>query len=490
MKAFKLLVLFGSFLWIISLPTGQSLWNDEAITASWASHECFQNLFYALLLDDQSESQMPFYIFFSWVSAKIVGTGEWQLRIPNFLWGVLAIVSLYLTGRRLRIWWIYILFIIMPFFVYYMDEARPYAMQMGISCWLLYGMVACIESQGQSKNWPYHIGLSGLLLCSSSMLGAITLGAVLMTISLIFLHHKWRIKREAVIALTSFFVLISFLGAYFTWTLLRGAGGARLWDVGITNFGFAIFEFSGANGLTEPRYVLRDLAKKGQYGLLSLKLAGPSTFFGILYIIILGLPVFSLRKSRYSIYWIAMALVVSISFWGLLMLALIAKWPFWGRHLAPAFPFFVAWLALSAVIIYQQNNKKIACTLTGILAIVLMVSNINLHFNQRFQKEDYRYAAALAKKQVEQGKVVWWVAYDAPARYYEVSLKPFGDWNEGTIKAVNLDRKDMEKVSKPDIIVYSRPEDLDRNNVVSQLIKQHNFKEKAKLHGLLIYESN
>jgi hypothetical protein len=488
MKNIKLVVFLGCILWIIMLPSGQSLWIDEAITAKWASHESLGDLFCALLQDNQSDSQMPFFIFFSWVNAQIFGTAEWQLRLPNLLWGILSVVSLYFTGRKFGIWWLPALCVIMPFFVFYMDEARPYAMQIGISCWLLYAMVACMESKGQGKMWPWHLGFSGVLLCSASMLGVVTLGAVVIMLAVVFLHQKWRIKQETVFVLLGFFVLIGLLGIYFAWTLMRGAGGARLWNVGVANLGFAILEFSGATGLSEPRHILRDLAKDGQYGVLALKFAGPASFFGILYFFMFGLPIYGLRKSRFSNYWIAMALVVVNSFFGLFILALIAKWPFWGRHLAPAFPFFVTWLALSAVIIYKSNRRITAIALAGILAIGLLVASINVHFNQRFHNEDFRSAATIAKEQVEQGKVVWWVAEKHPGLYYGLSIIPFDEKKEGIINAINLSPSELENDSRPHVIVYSRPADYDRYGTISQLIKQDDFQEKAKLRGLVVYE--
>ena len=89
---------------------------------------------------------------------------------------------------------------------------------------------------------------------------------------------------------------------------------------------------------------------------------------------------------------------------------------------------------------------------------------------------------------MEQGKVVWWVAANAPGLYYGLSIIPFDEKKEGIINAINLSPNELENDSKPHVIVYSRPADFDRYGAISQWIKQGYFQEMAKLRGLVVYE--
>ncbi len=63
------------------------------------------------------------------------------MRAGNLLWGALALGAMYRVGRRLKLPWLPLLLAIQPYFWFYMNEARPYALEIACGSWLLAALV-------------------------------------------------------------------------------------------------------------------------------------------------------------------------------------------------------------------------------------------------------------------------------------------------------------------------------------------------------------
>ncbi|MCP4426924.1 MAG: hypothetical protein GY803_20740 [Chloroflexi bacterium] len=134
---------------------GQSLWRDEALSVSRARQPlglifANRNVVDGVVAPDLHP---PFYfsILHGWRLAA--GESEWALRYPSVLFMTLAMALFYATGKR--IWgresggWTVALAVFSPFFWWYAQEARMYALIMLESLLLLYSL------------WPLLTGRAG-----------------------------------------------------------------------------------------------------------------------------------------------------------------------------------------------------------------------------------------------------------------------------------------------------------------------------------------
>ena len=122
----------------LMMVTSESLWIDEGQTLRFASQPSFPDLLTTLLHSIKSEAQMPLGMLASWAGAKVLGVGEWQLRAVNLLWLGLAGMATGMSGRLLKLPALLLIFLIHPFLWFYVNEARPYAMQICAASWLVY----------------------------------------------------------------------------------------------------------------------------------------------------------------------------------------------------------------------------------------------------------------------------------------------------------------------------------------------------------------
>src|SRR5690348_9517308 len=125
-----------------------------------------------------AEVQMPFYMAYVWGYEKAFGTGEWALRFATAPWWAAGFTFLTMALRRrgLPIAFSMAIFGLSPFAWYYLNEARLYAMQLGVSAFLLAMFVDLTNerSDHQSELSSVRSLIVGVVLLSSiSMLGMI-----------------------------------------------------------------------------------------------------------------------------------------------------------------------------------------------------------------------------------------------------------------------------------------------------------------------------
>src|SRR5215471_242455 len=141
--------------------TNDSLWLDEGDTAMYALEPTFHSWCDRLLHDGQADCQMPLSMFCAWAVGKVVGTSEWQLRAVNIFWGALALVAMSRVGRRLQMPWLPLLLAVQPFFWFYLNEARPFALQLGCGAWLLAALVDFVYSRAGGTSWAWQLVFAG-----------------------------------------------------------------------------------------------------------------------------------------------------------------------------------------------------------------------------------------------------------------------------------------------------------------------------------------
>jgi hypothetical protein len=199
---------FRPRLWLIAglllLPfmlTNDSLWIDEGGTAMYAMQPDFHSWWHHLGQDNTSDSEMPLTMFFAMISGSMLGTAEWQMRAINLLWGALAMVGMYRVGRRIQMPWLPLLLAIQPYFWFYMNEARPYALQIACGTWLLAAFVEFIFAKAAGQTWAWLLAGSVFFLFLTTMLAPVTVGAVVLAGAMIAALNRWKPERKALLVL-------------------------------------------------------------------------------------------------------------------------------------------------------------------------------------------------------------------------------------------------------------------------------------------------
>jgi hypothetical protein len=261
------------------------------------------------------------------------------------------------------------------------------------------------------------------------------------------------------------FVILACLAAFYAWTLLRGAGGSRVWNPGIGNVLLSFYEFAGFSGLGPARQVLRDAARAGTGGLKS-AVAPYLVALGslaVLYVIVLarGFRSGALRTPL----GLSLLTSITLSIGGLVAASLVVCWPFWGRHLSPIFPFFVLVVAIALSGAPGRSPHWIAL----VLSVTLFCSCLQLRFFPRHAKDDYRSAAAIASVALREGASVWWAADMVAAQYYGLPLSENGPRIGGALAVMNPAREFVSTHEAPAVLVLSKPDVYDGEGALREL---------------------
>jgi hypothetical protein len=477
------LILIAALLVLFAMPSNDSLWIDEAATARLASTATFQEWCADMVTGHFSEHQMPLSMGLAWSMAKVFGTSEWGLRAVNLLWGALAVLAFCLAGRRLSILWLPLLLVLHPFFWFYMNEARPYALQIACGAWLFFGLTTFVQEEGRGGKWAIILSAAGFVLCGSSLLGIIPFACILVVLFWIGVRGKYRIERSTWLYLAVGFVLLLPLGVFYLWTLTKGTGGAKLWPVGFKNVAFAVYELAGFMGLGPGREIIRSSA--GEHVNFFVRQFAPYLpgllLLGIAYLFAFGVLWLRRTENENRKVVTASLAVIVLTLGTTYLLALFERWPFWGRHLAPILPFSVA--AIAIALKTAMKRGLIGRLIAIMFAFLFIASSLELRFDPRHAKDDYRSAATLARDAISKARHVWWAADPSAAVYYKIPIGSIYLTLEST-----LNEQPLETFPTPDLIVLSKPDIYDPSGKIDNYMREHDFKVTRVLPAFQIFE--
>ena len=186
--------------------SNDSLWIDEAATAMHALQSSFSAWWHYLNHDLGGDALQPLGMFFSWVAGYCIGTREWQLRSINLLWGALSLFFVWCAGQKLGVKWLPLLFVIQPFFWFYVNEARPYAVENTCGAALLWAFALFLHDEGRGLRWSFVFTISAVAFCYATVLAPIFLGLLLATATAVCVRNRWRVDARALI--------VPFVGAF------------------------------------------------------------------------------------------------------------------------------------------------------------------------------------------------------------------------------------------------------------------------------------
>ena len=485
-----------SWLWLplalLLLPlaiTNDSLWLDEGDTAMYVLQPDFHAWCDRLLHDGQADCQMPLALLCSWVTGKLWGTQEWQLRALNLLWGALALAGMQRVGRRLQIPWLPLLLAVQPYFWFYLNEARPYALQLAGGAWLLAALVEFYFARAGGVVWAWLLAGAGFFLFCGTLLAPLPVAATICAGGWLAWRSGWRPSRKAVTILLGGLAACLPVAAYYLTTLLRGARGAQVWQVDLKFLAYVIYEFTGLGGLGLTQDQIRQLAHAPHL------LANLASHAGqlLLPVVLLGLLCavlyLGLRRGSFPVDFRrlipGLGLVLGITGGVLVVGSLLLQKAFWARHYAPVFPFYVALLGLGLTGLWTLSRhwlRAVPVLLWGLL----IWSALSYRFNPALGKEDYRSAAQFARQALAENKSVWWLAGGYAARFYGLDYSEAGP-EPGQVFTAYASKSDLPTLALPDVVVYSRPDVHDPAQTVEKIMVRNHYRIAAGYQGIVIW---
>lgn len=478
-----------AFVILIFSVSTQSIDMDEAQTWDYARLHSATEVWAELRVDPNSESQMPLGMFAAWAWARIFGTSEVAMRSLNLLWVGVAIAALARVAKQISIPWLPMLFAIQPFVWYSMDHARTPLMQMAGGSLLL----ACAaEVFAATPRWLTAVLLSSsgaIILCGASMLGVVPLIVFAASILVLARWKKMGLPKAAKITLVLTFGILVLLGLYYISTLIRGAGGVKLWVVSPINVVFVAYEFLGYVGLGPGRQELRDsIRSMAALPFFWIYMIGWLALTGA-YAAVAGAAIKSWftrlecsPTSAMPYLWVLCASVSLVSAALLYCLATAVGFPFWGRHLAGTVPFVVA--AIGGLIHWSLEGiwRRLGRVGASALVFLLVVACVFIRLAPFHRHDNYRAAVTAATRLSADGAQIWWAADKSGAEFY--GLK-FSDVRSGVNYAPN--RTEVPD-DLPNVLIISRPEAFDQFGIASKIAHSGSYKRSAKFQAFEIWE--
>jgi hypothetical protein len=466
--------------------SSQSFWIDEAQTAFKAIPATLHGWWFALYGEHISNVQLPLYMLYIWGWARFFGVSEIALRAANAPWFFLGLFGiLHFLRRRpgLRSA-VLLLYCLHPFVWCYLDEARPYIMQLS-GALLVYGAAfAAFDEPDEPLSacwwWLFAGGLT--ILCGAGILGvpwgvAITL---LLSRQPGFRRSMLRSGRPALLL---FVPLLVFLALYFGWTLTEDfSAGYR--PMNVASVISVFYDQLGFIGLGPGRSALRPTSVTGTS---AVPLATLRPY--IAPIALLGLPLgwgfilaarrrFGLSRSRFnSILLLAVSPLCLIFFVGFVRHVRLL-----GRHLTPLFPFILMAEGWTILLLWRSGRfpGRAAAVL---IVIALTLSSVEVRFAFRHSKDDYRSAAAAAVQALAQGESVWWAADPVSADYYHLPT----NYNATPGSALSVSGLPARFAAPPDLIFLSKPDIYDPAGNLSQFIAARHYHPVAAYQDFTVW---
>jgi len=466
-----------------------SLWIDEGNAAFKACLPTFGQWVEAMRVERGSDAQMPLYMGWLWAWEKGFGSGERALRLANLPWLLLghAFLLVALSRSRLgaRIGPLYILLAATaPFLCYYLNEARPYAMEYAGGCLVLAYLLE-VEAAPRRALAPglLMVGVLGMLiLAGGSLLGVPWAGSA-------FLAACWmvwraqpeetrdlRLNLSALAVIGGLVMSMGLLGFYYLRTLKGGAGASAIGKTDWMSCLFTAYETAGLAGLGPNRAQLRDVGVSALLPYGFPLAAGGFILFGSM----LAGGVVWTRKSVRKLppVWGAIAWILPIGF--TLALGVCGHFRVLARHCMPGFPFL---LLLAAVIL----DVLLRTPLRGLVVLWVaswIASSTSLRFSPTHQKDNYRASAAIAQKALASGKRVWWAADKPTGRYYGLDADRQSNleiWANPLAEALNAR-------PEPDMVILSKRDIYDNAGVLAHYLSAHGFSPSVIFSAFTIFE--
>lgn len=441
--------------------SNQSFWIDEGYNAWKARQPTLAQWWQQMIAHRGSDLQMPLYMIFSWAWEKIGGHSEWWLRAANIPWLLLGVLG---WGKRWEL-----VALLSPFVWYYMDEARPYAMQIGTSMLIFGSLIRLYRSdaeKGERSNVLW-LGVGLVCLSGSSLLGMIWAGAAILTIAIMWPWIKvWQLVKRNWISCLSVLISFCILAIYYLYTLKVGGGASQANVTGAKNLVYIFYELAGFSGVGPGRLEIRT-GGLGAFRPYLLPLLAYGTPVAVLSVV--GIREALRTLPRRILISLAIALGGTILF--LIMAGVLKHFRILGRHFTPLLPVILGSLVLGACTLWK-GKSRFGQVMVGWFLIASLASSLSVRFAVRHAKDDYRAAAALARESLQRGQIVWWSADATTAEFYGVRMSSSASEVSSNIAllVVNPNQDDLKRLPVPELVVLSKADLYDGQGALREFL--------------------
>lgn len=469
-----------------------SFWIDECVTAQSVRHATLAATWREVLANRFSEVQMPFYVSYMWGYAQCFGLGEFVLRLagaPFFVIGTVLLMGA-LGSRRVCSSGMGLLVAagLSPFAWYYLNEARPYAMQLGIAAMVAAALFRLTDPELEdhsASRWLKFFFLSAILLSGVSMLGQLWVGGALLILLAVTPRERlvswWRMHR--LVWLLSILVLL-LIGGYYLWSLTLGARATTVGKTNLQTMVFIAYEQLGFIGVGPGRNELRTS------GVAALKpfLAGLALYgFAVGAVFMAGLIALWRNADRRKLCLIAACLAVPALM--ILVAGVVTHFRVLGRHFAPLAVVLLIILGIGLSDLWRRGWA--ARGLVGVFVLVSLWSCLEIRFAPRHEKDNYRRAATIAKEALARGETVWWNADPMAATYYEVATVNNPAEQTNTTEAIFIAgpwEGFATNWPAPAMVLASKPDVYDPRGALARYLSAHNYQPLTNLMAFTIWK--
>lgn len=460
----------------------QSFWIDEAITGNAARQSTVAGCWHSLQAINGSDLQMPLYMLYVFVWEKLFGASEFVLRLANYPFFVIAqIAGAHIWNDRRKGYLFILIASCSSFLWFYLDEARPYAIEYGLSC-VIFSCLSSIARDSFSRPlqfWSFALAL--VALAGVNMLGVAWVGTGLLVAAYFLIKHR---RMPAIAPVLFCGAGLGALGAYYGWTLSSGARAAVIPTNALLGAIFLAYELLGFVGLGPGR--------------LDIRVNGFASFIPFLlpllaFAVVIGLTLW--RALRAELRTPARGRFLAATFYALLpvgfllLLGMVTDFRVLGRHIIPTLPYV---FALATVGLWSLWTSKTVWTRSVAASFFLLnlAACLGVRFLPRHDKDDYRGASAVAAFLVSQGQVVWWCASPNGAEFYGLPLRREGTGpTQSAVDVRNLTDEAARELIPPRAVILSKPDIFDGQGAITAMLEKKKFVLREKLPSFTIWEA-
>jgi hypothetical protein len=423
-------------------------------------------------------------MLYSWTWEKIFGHSEWWMRAANIPWLLLGLLA---VARRRPV--LLVVTIASPFAWYCMDEARPYAMQIGTSL-LIFAALGWLSDQPgaispvKERLWVVLLACGVVLLSGSSLLGIIWAGAALGAALVVFpWMRSWQLIRSRWLLLLAAAPFLIGLAAYYLWTLKSGARAYSGASTDVRNILFIAYELFGFSGLGPGRFDIRTggLAAFRAYLV-------PLAVYGGLLVTVLWAVAKSILKTVPRKTLIGGAVVLGGAALFLVAVGYVQHLRLLGRHFTPLLP-LVLWSIAGGLSALWGRRSRLGRVVVVGYVVASLLSCLSLRLAARHAKDDYRGAAAQARAALAQGDTVWWSAALIGGRFYGLAtVSPeSGAGQNAAWYVVDCPGKLLDRLPVPQLVVFSKPDLHDSKGTVMAYLSRSGFRQVGQLPAFTLW---
>lgn len=360
-----------------------NLWWDESLSLQRAEQAWLPLVRGDLIMRDafsqlHSTDQHPFFFFvLLGLLIRVAGISEFVLRFPSVIGATLLVPSIYVLSRLLirrhvlpptAALWASGFAALHPFFLWFGQEARPYALWAMLGILSMYLLLRCTENRNPQPAWLVGYGLVTLMFLSSHYYAVFWLPLhALVVYEWLKAHQRWLGITVAILFLAGGLAI----GSLVAWLIWSQGGGGNFPEISL-------------------RILLPDLVNAYSLG-PSVKIDDLVHWLGWLFGLLAVLGVgYGLRTRQIAAQGGAyLPLALTLPIFMILVLNLIQPAYMNARHLSLLAGVFIILAGGGLALLWRYQRWG-----TGLVAVVLVAglgySTVNYFTRPEFSKDDYR----------------------------------------------------------------------------------------------------